>query len=144
MYIFTPNTLIESAKINANFDELKTKTDYLSTPDAAWIEVGSGGSAPAFANSWVNYPVGDGYNTCAFRKDALGYVHIKGLTASGTMNAAIFTLPVGYRPLKSHIIACVSNQLLGRINVYQNGQVICSLGSNAWVSLDNITFKAEQ
>ena len=59
-----------------------------------WHTVGSGGSEPAFLNSWVivtGFPV-------AFRKDELGNVHIRGTAQSGTYSAAVFNLPVGYRP----------------------------------------------
>jgi hypothetical protein len=142
MTIFTPNTVIRSTEVNANFDELKTKTDYLTAPDSAWIEVGSGGSAPAFANNWVNY--GGVWNTCAFRKDALGYVHLKGLVRNGTDEAIIFTLPVGYRPIKDCLCVVMSNELVGRIDITTAGAVDPAITGNPYISLDNIHFKAEQ
>lgn len=50
MYIFTPNTLIESAKINANFDELVTDTTkhYIQTIMSANQSITSSGSTIAF------------------------------------------------------------------------------------------------
>lgn len=149
MIIFTPNTVIKSADINLNFSELKIKTDYVGVPDNSWIEVGSGGSAPAFQNSWINYD--NTWESCAFRKDTSGYVHLKGLVKSGTIGTAtaIFILPVGYRPRtgRAMIFCCQTNQTIGRINIRNatgnEGYVCCEVGNNAWVSLDGISFKAE-
>lgn len=144
MVIFTPNTVIRSTEINSNFDELKTKTDYLTAPDSAWIEVGSGGTAPAFANSWVNYDT-TVYNSAGFYKDAFGFVTIKGLIKNGTIGstAQCFTLPVGYRPIKRVLNACISNSAIGRLDVDIDGKVITHSGNNAWYSLDNCRFKAQ-
>ncbi len=143
MFIFTPNTLIKSSEVNSNFAELKTMTDYLTVPDTGWIEVGSGGTAPAFQNSWVNFDSAI-YSTCAFRKDALGYVHMKGLIKSGSSNVSIFDLPVGYRPLKYHHFPSISNSLIGGIRIHATGSVQMFAGTNAWIDLAVIHFKAEQ
>lgn len=143
MYIFTPNTLIKSNEVNANFNELKAKTDYLSTPDTNWVEIDSGGSAPAFLNGWVNYSIE--YNSCAFRKDTLGYVHLKGLVKSGTIGYAIFQLPVGYRPAKRYLFSTSTNpNAYARLDIQVTGNVDPITGSNNYYSLDGITFKAEQ
>jgi len=101
--------------------------------DANW-------TAPTFQNSWVNY--GDIYETAGYIKDALGFVHIRGLVKSGTANTTIFTLPVGYRPNKSEIFTVMANQAICRLEVSANGTVAHSVGTNAWVSLAGITFKA--
>lgn len=143
MYIFTPNTLIKSSEINANFTELKTKADYLSAPDTGWVEIGSGGSAPAFLSGWVNYSTE--YNSCAFRKDAFGYVHLKGLIKNGTIGYAIFTLPSGYRPAKRYLLTTSTNpNAYARLDIQVTGNVDPITGSNSYYSLDGIIFKAEQ
>lgn len=135
MIVFTPNTVIKSADVNFNFDELKTKTDYLSTPDSAWI-------APTFTNSWVNYNAT--FNQAGYRKDAFGWVILRGLVRSGTANASIFTLPVGYRPEYQELISIQSNDTEARLDIATTGTITPSGASNAWVSLDNIRFKAYQ
>lgn len=135
MYIFTPNTLIKSTEVNANFDELLTKTDYLTAPDSGWI-------APTFTNSWVNY--GFGFNSAGYRKDALGYVHLRGLVKNGTVNTAIFNLPAGYRPEAQELFMSMQNNTIGRIDVNIVGNVLHSVGANTFVQLDGITFKAFQ
>jgi hypothetical protein len=108
----------------------------------AWIEVGSGGSAPAFENSWVNYNSGT-HQTTAFMKDFFGFVHIKGIVKNGTTAAAIFTLPVGYRPALSVTFATASGDIFAGLGINNAGVVNKTVGgSNAYVALDCLTFKA--
>jgi hypothetical protein len=64
--------------------------------DSGWIVVGSGGSAPAFQNSTVNY--GSGWQPARFRKIG-GVVYIQGMVTGVTgLNLAMWTMPVGFRP----------------------------------------------
>lgn len=111
---------------------------------AGEIEQG-GWITPTMQNSWVNYDGGTTYNTCAYRKDEMGYVHLKGLIKNGTVNPAAFTLPSGYIPILRCIFATSSNNLYGQVRVQTDGQgVPYSPSVNNWVSLDGISFKAEQ
>ena len=89
----------------------------------AWQEVGSIGKA-AFQNGWSNY--GNGFDTVAYMKDTLGFVHIKGLVRGGIISedVAVFTLPIGYRPALKQILAGVSpDPTLGRVNIGNTGIV---------------------
>jgi len=133
--IFTPNTVIASADVNLNFSDLKTKTDYLTAPDSDWVNF-------TYTGTWVDY--GGGYNPGSYRKDALGYVHLRGLVKSGTDGTSITTLPTGYRPEYRHLFVVESNDLAGRLDVLTDGTVIPQAATTnpAWVSLDGITFKA--
>jgi hypothetical protein len=65
-----------------------------------WREVGTPGQ-PALQNSWAN--AGAGNTTCAFRKNVLGMVELRGVltNAAGTNAATAFVLPDGYRPKHS-------------------------------------------
>lgn len=130
MYIFTPNTLIKSAEINANFASL-------TTGDTSWV-------APTFTNNWVNYD--STYNQCGYYKDSLGWVHLRGLVKNGTDGASIFTLPVGYRPQYRELLAGASEEHYGRIDVPTDGTVIPNMNTTApgWVCLDGLLFKAYQ
>jgi hypothetical protein len=136
MIIFTPNTVIRSTDVNSNFSELKTKTDYLSAPDSAWI-------APTFTNSWVNF--GNPWAAVGYRKDAEGYVWLRGLMKDGTINLPCFTLPVGYRPPTNGGLrfACVANNLFAALTITDDGKVTPETGSNFYYFLDGARFKAE-
>jgi hypothetical protein len=61
----------------------------------------------------------------------------------GTIDTTIFTLPNGFRPATIVVIATVSNALFGYIQINTDGTVVPKVGNNAWVSLEGITFKAE-
>lgn len=95
---------------------------------------------PTLLNSWAVFNVAT--NTPGYYKDAHGIVHLRGMVKSGTVGAAIFTLPVGYRPVKQELFACVSNDLFGRVDVNSSGDVTLMDGSNVFASLDGITFRA--
>ncbi len=105
--------------------------------DSGWI-------APSFTNSWVNY--GAGYNDCGYRKDEMGWVHLRGLVKNGTDGASIFTLPAGYRPQARELLVGASEDHYGRIDILTDGTVVPSAGTTApgWVCLDGLTFKAYQ
>lgn len=94
------------------------------------------------SNSWVYF--GAPYNTPAYLKDTLGFVHLKGLIKNGSaFNAVMYTLPAGYRPVKNLYISTVSNNLFGVLEVKSTGEILCQVGSTAHVSWDNISFLAE-
>lgn len=109
----------------------------------AWTE-------PTLTNSWVNY--GGGWANAAYRKDAQGYVHLRGLIKSGTLGSSAFLLPAGFRPAYTHMVLGHSNVNStwsianeGRIDITSSGSVVphpteCT---NTWVSLDGIIFLAE-
>lgn len=104
-----------------------------------WYEIGGGWIS--FANSWGNY--GSTFNTAAFRRDATGYVHLKGLIKDGTVGSSAFTLPAGWRPAARELCGTISNDAIGRVDVLSDGTVVPTAPSNnAYVSLDGITFKA--
>lgn len=113
---------------------VQTKVGYLSAPDSGW-------TVPTYTNSWTNYDTT--YGPAAYYKDALGFVHLRGLIKSGTVGQSAFTLPVGYRPSVRTLFASMSADVICRIDVVTDGTVFMGTGcNNAWVSLNNISFKA--
>lgn len=86
----------------ANFNWVPTQIKSTPIPYVTpIIIVGSGGSAPAYQNSWVqNQPV-------KFRLNEDGMVTLEG-TAQKTGNGTgiIFTLPVGFRPPSNRYFVC--------------------------------------
>jgi hypothetical protein len=115
-----------------------------------WHEVGTAGE-PAFVNGWRNYDAAN-YQTAGFKKDAFGFVHLKGLVSTGTLDIAAFTLPVGYRPASFVHEIILSTNVAGGIRIVgitgaspgQSGQVILGTpGITTWFALDGVNFAAE-
>jgi len=115
----------------------KQKISQPQIVDETWI-------APTFTNNWVNYSAT--FNDCGYMKDAMGFVHLRGLVKNGTDGSSIFTLPVGYRPIRAELLVCASEDHYGRLDIATTGTVAPSAASTApgWVCLDGITFKAGQ
>lgn len=130
--------------VNNAVRDISNRIKPLTPPDKAWREVGAT-NQPAFENSWVNYNTASFYGA-AFYKDALGFVHLRGLVKSGTVGTgfAIFTLPTGYRPLKQLGYVVNANTAFGNLRISTDGKVFLETGSNAYLFLDGITFWPEQ
>ena len=96
--------------------------------------------APAFENGWGNF--GGIHATAGYWKDPHGVVHLRGLVKDGVIGAAICTLPAGYRPIAYEIFGVISNGALGRLDVNTSGAVQATAGSNVYLSLAGITFRA--
>jgi len=107
---------------------------------------------PAFAGAWVNFdgaPQGT-RRSVGFWKDALGMVHLEGLCKDGS--GAIFTLPDGYRPLRSDavftcafwdgtVVKCVVVvSSAGTVTLSQTDGGGSGAGKGPW--LDGIYFRA--
>jgi len=82
-----------------------------------------------FKNSWVNY--GSGSANAQYCKDSHGFVHIIGRIKDGTITAAAFTLPTGYRPAETRAFVCSSVGAYGQINIDANGDVTPQVGNNS-------------
>ncbi len=98
---------------------------------------------PSMGNSWVNYDTN--FNQVGYFKDKSGIVYLRGLIKNGTFGGStvIFTLPVGYRPIKRCLFMRISDSVLGRCDIANNGAVIAYSGDNSWFSLEGISFRAE-
>jgi len=99
---------------------------------------------PATLNTWVNYDAV--FQGVRYMKDALGFIHLQGLVKDGTVGAgiAIFILPPGHRPLKTLLFPVATNpNTIGRVDITGAGSVEATAGSNTWLSLNGISFKAD-
>jgi hypothetical protein len=102
--------------------------------------IGAAGE-PAFQNSWSNF--GSGTATAGFYKDPWGGVHLKGLIASGTTPAVIFTMPSGYAPSEISYFPVMTCGGYGDIIVEPNGDVRSrTTPPNTCRSLNGITYRA--
>jgi hypothetical protein len=107
----------------------------LEVADTGWV-------TPTLLNSWVAY--GAPFATAGYRKDAAGYVHLRGLVRTGTVVTSIFVLPAGYRPAEQLIFSTNSSATTAsRTDILTSGGVFAQTGANAYWSLDGIIFKAE-
>jgi hypothetical protein len=98
--------------------------------------------APAFQNGWNNY--GGQFETAGYFKDPSGFVHLRGLVQGGTVSAAIFTLPAGYRPAQERICTVANGTSgYGELRITVGGAVNHIVGGNGWFSLAVPPFRAE-
>lgn len=99
-----------------------------------WVE-------PSLENSWINNA--SHYNV-AYKNDGLGFIHLRGLTTSGTIGANLFTLPSGCRPSKRCYLGAVGYISGGvqicRVSIEADGTLQISTGLNNWVSLEGLSF----
>lgn len=133
--VYLQQTIVGTVyQIHKRYDGLGWK-NISSDPTPNWTNVSS------FQNSWVNY--GGGWQAARYMKDTEGTVFIEGLVNGGTLGTTVFVLPSGLRPSGSLIFPTMTNQTIGRLDIQAGGNVVPSLGSNAWVSL-TCSFKASQ
>lgn len=103
-----------------------------------WIPVLGG---VGFVNAWGN--LGAGFSTAAYRKDERGIVMLKGVVAGGAAGNTIFTLPAGFRPVEITLRGTVANGAFGHVQITPAGLVQHQSGSTVYISLDGISFLAE-
>jgi hypothetical protein len=124
---------------------IETDVRGLTVADTTWHVVGRGGGEPGYENGWIDYQ-DPPFPPARFRKDAAGVVHLSGLVKNGTLGTSIFTLPVGYRPAAGKTLHCitVANATAAYIHINNTSHgAIQGNTSNAWLSLDPISFLAE-
>jgi hypothetical protein len=100
--------------------------------------------APTLLNAWIN--VGGTDDAAGYMKDSLGFVHLKGIIYNGVITAgtALLTLPAGYRPSKKLPVMALTSGGVIRLDIKNTGEVsIVSATSNSWLTLNNLTFRAE-
>lgn len=98
-------------------------------------------------NSWVRYS--NNYAAPEYCKDPFGFVHVRGVVASGTLTSGtvIATLPAGYRPESIMVFPAVNAGIaLARVDVLPNGDIIlgAAAGSATYLSICLPPFRAYQ
>lgn len=101
----------------------------------------------SYQNGWTAYGSGGTYGAVnGYFKDALGFIHLRGLISSGTVTVGttMLNLPTGCRPPDRMLFLVLSNDVPIRIDIDTNGNVIQMSGSasNLWISLSGISFYA--
>jgi microcystin-dependent protein len=143
------NAVIQADQDNDGVGNIVMKvgsTEYACIDANGMRIVQSTWTAPTFQNSWVNN--GSWGAPAGYMKDSMGFIHLRGIVKSGTVGATMFTLPAGYRPSYLQGMTVPSNNgvtVIGWINILATGEVqAISPSGNSWLSLDGITFMAEQ
>lgn len=95
-------------------------------------------TAPTLTNSWITF--GGSYPTPSYRKDANGRVYLRGVLKSGTLTAAAFTLPAGYRPAAKLSFSPLNANAGAQMDVNTDGTVVPGAGSTSYIGLDGISF----
>ena len=96
---------------------------------------------PSLLNGWTSISG----STVAYFKDTLGFVHLKGKAATGTINQDMFILPLGYRPevSKQFLVPHGSATSCIRFWVSPLGELRVDAPYINTIDLSAITFKAE-
>lgn len=96
---------------------------------------------PTLLNGWANY--GSGFMSAGFFKDTSGIVHLRGMVRSGSGNICV--LPAGYRPAGVGYYAASNSvgTFAGIISVDSSGVVKMDGGTNGYIALDCVHFRAE-
>lgn len=102
---------------------------------------------PTLLNGWQDYL--DGYHPVRYYKDSSGIVYLTGLVKGGAVISHMFKLIDGYRPNSTVIFPThASTNSTIRIDIFKDGHVYFNYQgqweSTSWVSLDGISFLAEQ
>lgn len=96
-----------------------------------------------FENSWAN--VGSPYHDAQYYKDPFNIVRLRGRIDTGTSGTVAFTLPESFRPIATEEHPASDGTNIANVSIASNGQVTpTDTSGTPSVSLDGITFKAEQ
>ena len=123
---------------------------YIKT-NSGWYDINSLGKVGrikwipmALQNSWVHHS--SSYNQPSYFKDDLGFVHLRGgLKDGASASVAITTLPSGFRPTATIILAAARATAQESVKITSGGIVNISNGGDTSLSfLDGVSFYARQ
>jgi len=145
---FSKGDLVSAAAINQNFktlgdglDDAQKRLDAYGSvePD---FEVASGGETYGLQNGWSLWP-DDAFAHPGYFRDPSGVVHLEGLLGNGPAGKTAFVLKPGYAPARNRIFTSGGGSGC-EIRVFANGEVQpqSNCPSNAWFSLDTISFRS--
>jgi hypothetical protein len=134
----SPDTIRHNSGTNARTPIIATWRPATGS-NLTWI-------TPGYSGGWVHY--GAPYSTHQYAKSPGGVVYVKGLIKNGTIPAAPFAFPAGYRCLAPTVSAgnlygVISAGARGRVDNRADGNLVIQTGNNGWVSLEDISFIAE-
>jgi len=136
--VYANNALITNLKIKDN-PVYVFGSSMFSVVNTSPITV----TAPTLLNGATNF--GSGFEPAGYYKDGDGVVHLQGLILLGVagVGAAMYALPVGYRPSANEMFAVNANSAFGRCDVLSTGDVVAVDGTNSqYFNTSGISFRA--
>jgi hypothetical protein len=135
--------LRQNVAVDTTVDDHETRLDNLED-EPNWIYVDQTIGAPLFTNSWVNFDTEFSERNVAFCIHH-GFVYLKGDASGGSVNASIFTLPAGYRPIGNRWFCVAANSVSAMLRIGSDGTVTIPVGgSNVFVDLGPVRFHPDQ
>jgi hypothetical protein len=108
-----------------------------------WRRIGQPGN-PAFQNGWVHLFPGNITEELAFWKDSSGIVRFRGVCANGNAGY-IITMPTGYISGSYYRFPVMDASFNNAyIQTVPDGGIQFVVGSNAWVDLAAVQYRAER
>ena len=129
----------------ADFFRMRVDNLQVTTPPWGTQTNQDAWAAVTFQNSFSDFNT-TSHQACAFFKDSVGVVHLKGLAkrATAALTTAIFTLPAGYRPAKETNFLVLANNRAAALRISTAGVVDITAADDAswfnFFSLNGITF----
>lgn len=151
--IYTVTKVYPTGNVDIQYNQIRFQT----FQDTGWKEIGAAGNPP-LTNGWVWH---SGFAKPAYRV-MNGIVYLKGVIDGVTGGTSAFTLPVGARPLETHIFSAAASTVPtnaasagtahthtissanSRVDVLPNGNVQPSIVGVSYNSISGICFPAEQ
>ena len=91
--------------------------------------------------SWANLA---GFETTAYLKDPLGFVHLKGVVHNGSTGTGVFALPAGFRPSATTARPLGSTGLANAtVEIDASGNVVAFISVASAIGFSGLTFLAE-
>ncbi len=150
-HFFAARTAARASEVNDNFSAVKTAVDDNDqriaelTARLAKLEAPLVWQPLQFGSTWTNFE--SGFQTAEYAKDALGFVHLRGLVKRvGTAKEPMIgLLPDGFRPAKSELFAVVAGggDVINRVDCSPDGQITASgMVAGEYLQLSGLTFYA--
>ena len=120
-------------------------SSYLSVTGIYYPAAHSSWSNLSLQNSWTAY--GSVFSTPQYTKGSDNLVTLKGLLSPGSTSTGttVTTLPVNFRPKERILFTTAGSAAHTRLDILPTGEVrIQSSPGGSWLSLDGVTFLAEQ
>lgn len=121
---------VKNRDIQKQVDRLRNRDR--SLPD--WIDL-------TLAGAWVAF--GSPEDDPGYWRDSAGIVRFRGVAKSGTVPSTLTTMVEGFRPVGKRRFPVVANNVFGYVSVTAAGVITVEAGSNVYVDLASINYRAE-